>query len=258
MHTSKNNMDPRPSSSPLVPVAQQDFLEQDMDIRGQKYVCLSFISPEDVITDKAAFLQHKFLGDVTRDINELFEGLAQKFANIPEVPHMIRSLKERYSYLTADDALQSQFQAFCAAHPELEEEYHDTHGFQTSVRGIKVRGSYETFQEAQHRVQAIQRFDKKFDVYIAQVGCWCPWAPRPEQLEDQVYAETQLNSLMKGYTENAARRDELHLLRKKEFAESSASAVPAPAPDPAPAPAPDPDLAQALVVDVDGLSLQDP
>lgn len=209
----------------LVPVSESDFLDQDMPIRGQKYVCLSFLSPEDVIVQKQTYMVRQFLGELSRDINGLFEGLKQKFSGDEGVQDMIKSLVDRYDYLSGDEEMQSNFDVYCATHPELDRDFHEKHSFQTSVRGIKVRGSYDTFPEAENRVKQIRKFDTKFHVYIAEVGCWCPWAPRPEELTDQVYAETQLNTLMKGYQENIARREEMHEMRKKMFTEASTSAV---------------------------------
>ena len=34
----------------------EDFLESDDQIRGQNYVCLSFVSPENVLKNKNVFL----------------------------------------------------------------------------------------------------------------------------------------------------------------------------------------------------------
>lgn len=205
----------------LVPVKQQDFLDEDLAIRGQSYVCLSFLSPEDVIVDKKVFLLNKFCGEVSRDVDELLTSLGTKYAGDKETLEMVKVLRDKYEYLGKDAVMQAQYDAYVAAHPELEDQYHREHGFQTSVRGIKVRGTYDTLQEAQNRVKQIQRFDDRFNVYIAAVGCWCPWSPNPDDIKDNVYTETQLNTLMKGYHENADQRDEMHAMRKKLFMESA-------------------------------------
>ena len=38
-----------------------DLLDEDKPIGGQKYVCLSFVSPEDILKDKNLFYFEKFL-----------------------------------------------------------------------------------------------------------------------------------------------------------------------------------------------------
>ena len=47
-------------SKNVVPVSEYDYLEEDPEIRGQKYCCVSFISPEKVLDDKKVFTFTKF------------------------------------------------------------------------------------------------------------------------------------------------------------------------------------------------------
>lgn len=46
------------------------------------------------------------------------------------------------------------------------------------------------------------------------MGCWCPWSPNPDCLENQEYAETQLNTLMKEYKKNMNDKDVVFEARK--------------------------------------------
>jgi hypothetical protein len=68
----------------------------------------------------------------------------------------------------------------------------------------------------------LKKIDNKFNIYIAQVGCWCPWSPNPECLENQEYSETQLNTLMKEYKKNMDNRDIVFENRKQTFASNAA------------------------------------
>ncbi len=210
-----------------MPVAERDFLDEDVEIRGQKYVCMSFLSPESVLLKKDIFYFSKFLSGIGRDVTALFDNLTSRFEGSEdgEVQDMIRSLRDRYDFLNSDAALQTQYDTFLSLNPQLQAEFDAENDFQTSVRGIKVRGSYETFAEAENRVKQIQKFDKKFHVYIGSVGCWCPWDPSPDSVGQQEYGETHLNTLMKQYNENIQQRDEMHEVRRKLFSE----------PNPAPA-----------------------
>ncbi len=203
-------------SQNLVKVEEQDYLEQDPPIRGQKYVCLSFISPEDVIKNKDAFYMEKFLGTFSKDMNELWSNMLSTFKDNIDFCDSLRLLQERYKYLFYTDRLQDEFTFFKNNHSEsLESEYHEKNDFQTSIRGLKVRGSYDSIKEAQIRAQVLKRMDDKFNVYIAEVGCWCPWSPNPEDIEDQEYAETHLNTLMKNYKNNQKMKDEFYEKRKE-------------------------------------------
>ena len=85
------------------------------------------------------------------------------------------------------------------------------------MRGIKIRGVFDTMEEAKARSEFIKRQDNKFDIYISQVGCWCPWSPNPNDLADQEYSETQLNTLMKQYKQNMDSKDELFEQRKADL-----------------------------------------
>ena len=40
---------------------EQDFLEVDRPIPGQNFVCLSFISPENILEDKKLYTLYKFM-----------------------------------------------------------------------------------------------------------------------------------------------------------------------------------------------------
>lgn len=187
----------------LVDTKTQDFLEEDPELRGQKYVCLSFISPEDVIKDKNVFFFKEFVKFIGDDVTTMLNNLSMKFKDDEDVLNMIKGVLDRYDYLgSSSNAIYEQYDSYKKQHSEsLESQYNEQNAFQTSIRGIKVRGSYETLVEAQNRAKQIQKFDKNFNVYVAQVGCWCPWDPNPDNLQSE-FADTQLNTLMRNYLEN--------------------------------------------------------
>jgi hypothetical protein len=70
------------------------------------------------------------------------------------------------------------------------------------MRGLKVRGVYGSAEEASMRAKKLQRSDRLHNIYLGAVGKWVPWDPSPNAIQDQEYAEDQLNSLMKKYKEN--------------------------------------------------------
>lgn len=200
-----------------VTTKETDFLDQDSEIRGQKYCCLSFISPEDLIKRKDLFVFKKFIGSFSSDVSILFDQLGDKLEN-QEDKDMISALRSRYDYLFSEDALNEEYDLYSKSKSEaLESEYYELNDFQTTMRGIKVRGSYETLKEAQNRAELLQKQDRNFNVYVAQVGCWCPWSPNPEDIEDFEYAETEMNTMMKKYKENQTKKDEYFALRKDEM-----------------------------------------
>jgi len=194
---------PRKPQQGLVPVAEQDFLEQDPPLRGQNYVCMSFLSPEKILRNKDVYYVSKFLGGLSADVQALFEGLTARFEGEPAALDMLKSIRGIHDYLFDAKALEDHYSQFVAGkQDELDREFYENNNFQTCVRGIKVRGTYDTLHDAQMRAGAIKKFDDKFDVFVAQVGCWCPWSPDPSLVADQEYSETQMNTLAKAYVES--------------------------------------------------------
>ncbi len=189
----------------MTPIATKDYLEQDQPIRGQNYTCLSFVSPEDIIAKKDAFFLKEFITGFSSEVKTVFESLSERFRDDATVIDMLTGVKNAHDYLFDASKIQAEMEHFMTVNRDrLEREYHEANDFQTSVRGIKVRGTYETLNEAKARAQAIQKFDKKFHIYVAEVGCWCPWNPTAGSIDNQEYTETQLNTLVKGHSENMA------------------------------------------------------
>lgn len=196
----------------------EDCLDNDPPIRGQNYVCLSFISPEDVIVKKDLYFFNKFLGLFSKDVKELFDVMVDKYKDQPEMQDMFINLQSRYDYLFSPEKLKEEFDFYKASNSEeLEKDYLEKNAFQTTMRGIKVRGVFETIGEAQKRAQKLKETDGKFDVYVAEVGCWCPWSPNPDEIQDQEFAETELNTMVKKYKENLSMRAQFHNQRAEEL-----------------------------------------
>lgn len=205
-----------PDDSMLTPVAEEDFLDQDPPLRGQNYVCLSFISPEECLARKDVYVFEQFLDrHVHSDLTEMFAKLNERY---PESADLLDAVKERHRYLFEKGRLQEEFDCFQRLQgAELDKEFFELNNFHTSIRGIKIRGVFETLKEAEVRAQVLKRLDERFHVYVAQVGCWCPWSPNPDDIENQEYAESQLNTLMKNYRENQATKDAFYEQRKREL-----------------------------------------
>lgn len=190
-----------------------DNLDQDKPVRGQKYVCISFISPEKVLKDRAVYQFERFVQNFSQETRELFISLQLEF---PEKKDEIKSIADKYRYIFEKDALQDEYRYFLGEKEEmLNAEFNEICGFQTSVRGFKVRGSYETLREAQVRAEFLKRSENsRHFIYIAEVGCWCPWDPNPDNIDDQQYNEDKLNQLMAEYKKNQSYKDQVFDERK--------------------------------------------
>lgn len=91
-----------------------------------------------------------------------------------------------------------------------------------NMRGIKIRGVYPTRKQADARVKELQITDPDFDIFVGEVGKWLPWNPDPNDAEDQVYQEEQLNDLMKGYKDNLVNAKKVQEDRKRDMIEKGA------------------------------------
>ena len=196
----------------------RDFLEQDPPIRGQNYMCLSFLFPEDVIINKEAFIFSRFLNDISGDLRLFFDNSMERFKDDINMISALQSIKERYDYLFSPKSMDAQYKFFKDVHGNhLDKEYSEANDFITNIRGIKVRGVYDTLVEAQKRAQYLQKKDPKFNLVIGEVGSWCPLTPQVSDIENQEYCETELNTLMKKYKENIEETDIYYQSRKDEM-----------------------------------------
>lgn len=172
----------------------EDYLEVDPPIPGQSFVCLSFVSPEDMIRKKTVFESRKFLESV----------IARVKSTDPEDKNKL-TLEEAVAELTVE-----KFLDYNVMHEEENnKQFNEENEFTTSTRGIKVRGVFESLKEAQRKAKVLQNRDPTFHVFVGQVGYWLPWDPNPDNIENQEYAEQHLNEIVKKYKENRQTKDQV-------------------------------------------------
>ena len=176
----------------------EDFLEVDQQIPGQNFACLSFISPEKVLKKRESLLVKEFAKWFLKDLKKM---------NDPSKLDPAKLTPEFIDTLNVDD----KFEDFLYANEDdLTRKFNDMNDFQTSIRGLKVRGVYESKREAEIRAKVLQRRDPNFHVFVGQVGYWLPWDPNPDGVAEQEYANDQLNTLMKKYQENRKYKDDVY------------------------------------------------
>jgi hypothetical protein len=183
-----------------------DYLDEDEPLRNQNFVCVSFLNPEDVLKNKEAYYFSKFTEKFSTDMTELFNNLVEKF---PDNKDIINGIKDNHSFIFNSKEMSEQFTFFKNVNSEsIEKEFHTENKFKTSIRGIKVRGVYDTMDQAKNRCETLKKKDPYFNIYVAQVGCWLPYESHiSANVENQEYSETELNTLMKHYKENKDNKD---------------------------------------------------
>ena len=226
----------------------EDYLEEDSEISGQRYVLLSFISPEKVLENKDLYFFKKFLDsyevnwklknlekymvDVVKNINDQLDDRMKELEKNDQFEQAAICRKNR---VRVDD-LMNEYNGFVQKNKadinkttikeayddflysyktKLEEEFYALNEFRTSVRGIKVRGVYGNPKEAELKAKKLQSKDKYNNIFIGDVGKWLPWDPQPHEVGEQEYGQDQLNSLMRKYKENEDNRDKFFEERTK-------------------------------------------
>lgn len=180
----------------------EDFLSVDNRIPGQNFCCISFLSPEKVMKNKEVFFVTKFLHNVFNSQDRVYTDVREKMQDTKNITYnYINELYNDWKFNKNND---------------LELEFSEVNDYATSMRGVKVRGTYETLREAKKRAQLLQKRDKNFNVFVGQVGYWLPWDPQANDVEEQEYQEGRLNELMKKYQENADNRDFMYEQDKDE------------------------------------------
>jgi hypothetical protein len=208
----------------MITVGQKDFLEQDVPIRGQAFACLSFVAPENVLRQKEPYFFSEFLAKFSADLAILFDVLSAKY---PDDAEQIGGIRTNHHQIFDPAELDASYKAFVRLNSvRLEDAFHRAHDFQTSIRGLKVRGVYPNEEEARARAEKLQKTDGKHHIYVGEVGTWLPFSDNPEELRDQVYAETSLNTLMSSYLKNQEEAAEFFHQRKIVMLDDKEPVVP--------------------------------
>ena len=240
------------------PTVVEDFLDEDSEVPGQKFVLLSFLSPENVLAKKDLFFFEKFLGafEVDWKVKNLEKFLANSVLDInKQLGDRISELEKEGQMEAAEicrknllkvEPVMDTYQEFVRKNQKdfnktkineawddyifnnrdkLEEQFHAANDFQTTVRGLKVRGVAASQKEAELRAKKLQQKDKYHNILLGEVGKWLPWDPAPAQVGEQQYAEERLNTLMQKYRENEDAKEKFFEERKKGDNKKSVSAV---------------------------------
>jgi len=200
-----------------------DLLDEDKGIAGQKFVCLSFISPEEILKQKEKYFFEKFLKNW--DFSKSMEKFTQ-FLNFVSFKYTIdfdKVTKDFQEFIKDErdnlinSSIEDDYKNFMDKHEEqLEKEFNEEHQFQTSVRGIKVRGCFPSQQEAELRCKLLRQNDPNHDVYVGPVGIWVPFHPDAYKTGRVEYMEETLNELMSEKNKNEEKAKDEFDTRVKE------------------------------------------
>jgi hypothetical protein len=200
-----------------------DLLEEDKGIAGQKFVCVSFCSPEKILKEKQLFFFEQFLKKwefsksmekfiqflnfISFKYNISFDDVSNDFKDF------VKEENDSLSKVNMDD----DYKTFIDNNEEeLQKKFDLAHNFQTSTRGLKIRGSYPTQEEAEMRCKLLREVDPNHDVYVGPVGLWMPWDPEAYKTGRVEYMEEELNQLMHEKSKNESNAKSAFDQRVKE------------------------------------------
>ncbi len=205
-----------------------DLLDEDKSIAGQQFACLSFISPEEILKQKDMFYFEEFIKNW--DFSKSMEKFSQ-FLNFLSFKHNINfdDITKDFQEFTKDEKdkliatrIEDDYKNFLDEHEDrLNKEFGEKHNFQTSIRGIKVRGVFPTQQEAELRCKMLRQNDPNHDVYVGPVGIWVPFHPEAYKTGRVEYMEETLNELMSEKQKNEAKAKNEFDARVKETKEKA-------------------------------------
>jgi hypothetical protein len=89
--------------------------------------------------------------------------------------------------------------------------------------GIKIRGAFNSRDEAASHAKRLQKEDATFDIYVVDLYKWLLIPPDPTKIEDVHYTNEKLEELMSGYKENQAQAAQMFAERKRDMVESTST-----------------------------------
>jgi len=201
-----------------------DYLDEDPELPNQRYVIVSFISPEKVIERKQDFFFQKFIQWMDYDwkvkgLEHFAAYISTKYSlKVDDIMKDIHEFEKTHREEVKKTDVPEQYQVFLLKHEkEVQEAFDKANSFQCNIRGVKVRRAFPSYEEAQLWCKVLQRKYPKDNLMIGRMGCWLPWEPSEHLMENVEYANSQLNEIMRKYKENESNR-ELFFAEEREGA----------------------------------------
>lgn len=200
-----------------------DVLEEDDSIAGQKFACMSFISPEKILQKRETFLFDQFVQqwDFTKSMSKFLDFIhfiSYKYnLNVEDVMKDFNDFSNEEEPRLKALSVSDDFATFLDKNEtRLTEKFQRDHAFQTSTRGLKIRGTYSTQEEAEIRCKKLREADPNHDIYVGPVGIWIPWDPDAYKTGRVEFMEEELNQLHNEKIKNEKKAKEEFDKRIKE------------------------------------------
>ena len=189
-----------------------DLCDEDQPIAGQKFACMSFISPEKILKKRELYLFEQFIKqwDFTKSTQKFFDFLnfvAYKYnLDIEKLSADFTEFAKEEDAKMKESSLEEDYLNFMDKNEDrLNDKFNREHAFQTSIRGLKVRGVFPTQEEAELKCKKLREFDPNHDIFVGPVGVWIPWHPDAYKTGKIEFMEEELNQLHQEKLKNEAK-----------------------------------------------------
>jgi hypothetical protein len=200
-----------------------DLCDEDPPIAGQKYICMSFVSPEKILKKRELFLFDEYVKqwDFAKSMekfNDFLQYMCYKYSLKPDdVMKNYDEFKSEEESKLRQSSTEDDYKNFLDKNEDrLNTQFNREQAFQTSVRGLKVRGVFPTQEEAEMKCKKLREMDPHHDIYVGPMGMWIPWDPDAYKTGRMEYMEDQLNALHKAKLENEEKAKQEFDRRVKE------------------------------------------
>ena len=194
-----------------------DLCDEDPPLSGQKFACLSFVSPEKILKQRETYLFDQFIKqwDMAKSMSKYFEFLhfiSYKYSlNVENAIADFNDFVKEEEIKIKAGSVEDDYKTFIDKNEErLNLQFQKDHSFQTSTRGLKVRGVFSSQEEAEIRCKKLRDGDPSHDIFVGPVGLWIPWDPDAYKTGKVEFMEEELNQLHSEKIKNEA-------MAKQEF-----------------------------------------
>ena len=200
-----------------------DLCDEDPPIAGQKFACLSFVSPEKILKKRENYIFEQFLkqwefSKCMEKSMDFMNFLAYKYhLKIDDVMADFTEFVKEEDVKMKASGVDDDFKTYMEKNEDkLNEQFQRAHAFQTSVRGMKLRGVFPTQEEAEMKCKKLREVDPNHDIFVGPVGMWIPWDPDAYKTGRIEFMEEELNQLHHEKLKNETKAKEEFERRVKE------------------------------------------
>jgi hypothetical protein len=200
-----------------------DLCDEDPPIAGQKFACLSFVSPEKILKKRENYIFEQFLkqwefSKCMEKSMDFMNFLAYKYhLKIEDVMADFTEFVKEEDVKMKASGVDDDFKTYMEKNEDkLNEQFQRAHAFQTSVRGMKLRGVFPTQEEAEMKCKKLREVDPNHDIFVGPVGMWIPWDPDAYKTGRIEFMEEELNQLHHEKLKNETKAKEEFERRVKE------------------------------------------